>query len=64
MKNRDLYTFSFYREKQGSEIGPQLETQQQFCDSNKDAIKTGKTIAKQANWRLIQIKNDTKIIFE
>lgn len=59
-----MYSFFFYRDSRGGEIGPQLETQQRFCVNKKDAIKTGKLIATQANWRLIQIKNDNNIIFE
>lgn len=59
-----LYSFCFYRYAHGGEIGPQVEQQQRFCTNKTDAIKTGRLIAKQTGWRLVQIKNDNKIIFE
>ena len=49
------YTFSFYRSARGGEIGPQLEQEQRACKNKTDAIKTGKLIAKQAGWRLMNI---------
>lgn len=67
MKNRDLYTLSFYREKRGGEIGPQLETMQVFSNTDRNAIKTAKIIAEQASWRLLQVRVSTrneKIILE
>lgn len=62
---RGLYDITHYRSPHGGELGPQMETQQRFCSNKTDAIKTGRIIARQANWRLVQIKDDNgKIIFE
>ena len=59
-----MYTFVFYRSARSGEIGPQVEQEQRFATNKTDAIKTGKSMAASAGWRLIQINDATEnIIF-
>ena len=58
MKSYKNFTAYFYRsaKKHSPEIGPILETNNLSCYTKKQALLSAKTLAKEQDWRFLEIR--------